>query len=263
MSVNSYLQNLASSLVLSQTENLAIAVSSANLTTKIKNHFGSEIVESFKFGSITRGTILPRKADENSDVDFMIVFNNSGNILKPASYLAKLKSFVEKAYSRSEVFQSHPTIVLELSHIKFELVPALIDYFGSYKIPSSSSGYSEWLTTNPNQFNSNLTASNQKNGEQIKPVIRLFKYWNTRNGRHFNSFGLEKTLSETPYFGNTSLSDYFFSAWENILPANETPRYIQDKMFRAKEQFGNIKKMLLFGYTLQAEQDLQRLLPKI
>ena len=101
MSVNSYLADLSSTLVLSQDEQNKISTSIANLNSKLKSYFQKEISEQFKFGSMIRGTILPRKADEGSDVDYMIVFGSSTEKLKPQTYLNKLKTFVEKSYSSS------------------------------------------------------------------------------------------------------------------------------------------------------------------
>lgn len=121
MSVNSYLSDCASNLVLSTNEKDSINTSINTLETRLNSYFGSDIEEQFKFGSYTRVTILPRKVDENSDVDYMIVFDNSNNY-KPQTFLDRLKRFAETKYSTSEIYQSSPTIVLELNKIKFELV---------------------------------------------------------------------------------------------------------------------------------------------
>ena len=69
--------NLVSNLVLSSDEKASINTSISTLEYRLELFFGSDIVEKFKFGSFTRDTILPRKADSNSDIDYMIVFNNS------------------------------------------------------------------------------------------------------------------------------------------------------------------------------------------
>jgi len=127
MSVNSYLTSLASDLVLSSDEKSNILVSNITLKTRLKSYFGSQITNHFQFGSNTRGTILPRKADCNSDIDYMVVFDTSDGKKKPQTYLNRLKNFAESKYSRSEIHQSHPTMVLSLNHIKFELVPAIYE----------------------------------------------------------------------------------------------------------------------------------------
>ena len=90
MTVNSYLSNLVSNLVLSSDEKSSINTSISTLEYRLELFFGNDIVEKFKFGSSTRDTILPRKADSNSDIDYMIVFNNDNNY-QPQTYLNQLK----------------------------------------------------------------------------------------------------------------------------------------------------------------------------
>jgi hypothetical protein len=156
MSVQSFLDDLASKLVIKEDEKLKINTSISTLSNRISSYFGSLISDQFKFGSYTRGTILPRKADSHSDIDYMIVFNNPYKY-KPQTFLNHLKSFVEAYYQKSEIYQSYPTIALELQHIKFELVPATKDWWGTLRIPSPSNVYEDWITTDPNGFNNQLT----------------------------------------------------------------------------------------------------------
>lgn len=103
MSVNSYLSNCASDLVLSSSEKDSITTSINTLETRLTSYFGSDIEEKFKFGSYTRGTILPRKVDDNSDIDYMIVLDNSNNY-KPQTFLDRLKRFAEAKYSTSAIY---------------------------------------------------------------------------------------------------------------------------------------------------------------
>lgn len=130
MSVLSYLTNLSSQLVLSTDERINISVSLGFLKTRLNNwsHSG-DILEQEVFGSYDRDTILPRKYDEGSDVDYMIVFKNPNNY-QPETFRGWLKKFAEDKYTRSEIYLDYPTTVLELSHIKFELVPAVKPMWG-------------------------------------------------------------------------------------------------------------------------------------
>lgn len=134
MSVLSHLTSTASSAVLSSGENSSIATSVSSLQIKLNAYFVSALSEHFKFGSYTRETILPRKLDAGSDVDYMVVFKHGSS--KPQTYLDRLRRFVEAKYAKSEIRQSHPTIVLELSHIKFELVPA-VSFYGGVQHPGT------------------------------------------------------------------------------------------------------------------------------
>lgn len=203
MSVNSYLSDLASDLVLSQSEKDSITTSIDTIKRRLGYYF-SDVTEKKLFGSYVRGTILPRAADSNSDIDLMVVFSNPYGY-KPQTFLNKLKAFAECYYSKSEIYQSSPTIVLELNHIKFELTPAYVSY-GLYYIPN---GPSEWMYTDPDGFSSTLTQCNVNNSYKIKPVVRLIKHWNIqKNYRNMASFELEKKIAEELMYAYISCSSY-------------------------------------------------------
>ena len=91
MSVNSYLQNLASALVLSESEKSSVTISVNTIKSRLDGYF-SDITEKKVFGSYSRETILPRKADEKSDVDIMVVFSKQ-NGYNPESFLDRLNKF--------------------------------------------------------------------------------------------------------------------------------------------------------------------------
>lgn len=211
MSVNSYLQSLGSTLVLSSDEKSSITTSINTIKDRLTSYFGDDVIDKIVFGSYTRETILPRKVDENSDIDLMVVFKNPNNY-KPQSFLNRLKNFAEYRYSSSEIYQSSPTIVLELKKIKFELVPAY-EFYGTYYIPKNSS---EWMYTNPNDFNDKLIKCNKNNSYKIKPVVRLIKHWNIqKNSRGLSSYELENKIATEmtyAYISCTSYTDYLKSA---------------------------------------------------
>ena len=163
MSVNSHLTQLSSDLVLSSSEKSSISTSISTLKNRLDSYFGSSIKSQQQFGSSTRGTILPRKDDSNSDIDYMIEFDTSDGKNKPQTYINRLKRFAEAKYSRSEIHQSHPTIVLQLNHINFELVPAVKSFY-SLQIPSPASSWQEWIDTDPSRINSQLLDKNKQNG---------------------------------------------------------------------------------------------------
>lgn len=104
MSVNTYLSDLAGELVLSTTEKNNIIRSLDTIKRRVDRYF-SDVTDKKVFGSYVRGTILPRKADDKSDIDVMIVFSNP-NDYKPQSFLNRLKGFAEYYYATSEIYQS-------------------------------------------------------------------------------------------------------------------------------------------------------------
>lgn len=238
MSVNTYLQGLASELVLSSTEKDSISTSLSTIKTRLGSYF-DDITEKKVFGSYVRETILPRKTDSNSDIDLMVVFKNP-NSYKPQSFLNRLKGFAEHYYSRSEIYQSSPTIVLELNHIKFELVPAYVSY-GLYYIPKDSSN---WQYTDPDGFYSDLQECNKNNSYRIKPVIRLMKHWNIeKNYRDMASFLLEKEIAEGmkyAYISCARCTDYLKKPLKPLNTAQTIAEWIlhltiYQKRFRMKK----------------------------
>lgn len=216
MSVNNYLKGLGSSLVLDSTEKANISTSVDTIDSRLSYYFGSSVEEIKIYGSYARGTILPRKADEKSDVDIMILFDNPYGY-KPQSFLNKLKEFAEYYYSHSEIHQSSPTIVLELNHIKFELTPAYKSGYGLLYIPKNSS---EWMITDPDSFYSTLTQCNVNNNYIIKPIVRILKHWNIqKNNRNLESFELEQKIATDlmyAYFSCASYTDYLKYALNKI-----------------------------------------------
>lgn len=263
MSVLSYLEGVSSNLVLSNTEKSSIATSVSTIKSRIDLHFGTDVIEHFQFGSYTRDTILPRKYDDQSDVDYMVIFKNPNNY-KPQTLLGWLKDFAEKKYSTSEIYKSYPTIVLELSHIKFELVPAIKDFWGTISIPSPTSSYSDWMTTDPNGFNNRLTNSNINNSYKIKPLIRLMKYWNVQKAsRGYSSFLLEEWIVNNNYFFCNNLKDYFFKCIEDINYRDNYPQYLKTAVDNAKAVVNNVKLYERSGNIQSAETEIKKIIPDL
>ncbi|UDF03491.1 hypothetical protein [Asticcacaulis sp. AND118] len=257
MSVLSYLQNRASGAVLSNTENNSISTSINTLRNRINSYFTS-VSEHFQFGSSTRGTILPRIMDSRSDIDYMVVFNDPG--YKPQAYLDRLKKFAEYYYSSSEIRQSSPTIILELNHIKFELVPALrVAWSSNYQIPN---GTENWQFTNPNDFNSTLTAKNNNEKYLIKPTIRLVKYWNSQNGYVYSSFLFEKWIVDQSYFYCSNQRDYLFSVFDKLIISYDESQWRRDKVQRAKDIIAKVREYEKDNMPFSAESEVKKLIPE-
>jgi hypothetical protein len=251
---------LASNLVLSENEKSGITTSINALSSRLNGYFGSNISSHFQFGSSTRGTILPRKADSNSDIDYMIVFDTSiDGMRKPQTYLDRLRKFATTRYSTSEIYPSHPTIVLSLNHIKFELVPAIHNY--GYQIPSPASSYIDWIDTNPTGTNQSLQDKNKAANYQIKPLVRLVKYWNATQGYPFTSFALEQYIVGN-YFGScTTLKDYFYAFWSDLSCTYDSPQSCKNKVERAKKYAANAKKYENDNMPVYAELEIKKIVP--
>lgn len=266
MTINSYLTGLAKLAILRDDEKASVQRSITALQTRLTNHFGNRIGQHFVFGSYSRGTILPRSMDPQSDVDYMVVFADTG--LQPQSYLDRLRRFAEVQYVRSEVAQSHPTVVLELNHIRFELVPAVQNWFSGLQIPAKGSGYQSWQDTDPNGFNQMLSGANQANGNLIKPLVRVMKYWNATARYPFESYALEQHVAGQGYgllglLGSRQLADYFFQAVESLDAGWLAPQWKQESVSRLKQLASLARSQERSGSSIQAEATIKRLLPAV
>src|SRR5436190_7375274 len=161
--LNNHLKKISSELFIKYKaeERKKIDKSIENIFAKLEEYFDDQTDELLVFGSYTRDTTLPRRFDSNSDIDILIQFNtNDFDKLKPESYRNQLKKFAADNYPYSIVVKDHPSIVLELNHIKFDLVPSIFDkglFYNSIEIPDKSGG---WMETEPDAFNKKLTAAN-------------------------------------------------------------------------------------------------------
>lgn len=256
MSVISYLDTRASQAVLSGNEEASINTSIATIKARLSSHFGTGLSEQFRFGSSTRGTILPRWMDEHSDIDYMVMFSETG--YTPQTYLDRLKRFAEKYYASSDIKQSSPSLVLQLNHIKFDLVPALKQSYGGYKIPNGSSA---WQDTNPNDFNATLTAKNNAELYKIKPMIRLAKYWNAGGGYIYDSYSLEQYIVGLSYLTASNIRDYLFTAFDGLNLGYEQPQWRKDKLARAKEIIAKVRQLERDEMPVSAEAEIKKLIP--
>lgn len=264
MTVNSHLTALSNFAIVRDRERDSIQRSLATLQDRLNRHFGTNISDQFVFGSYSRNTILPRSMNANSDVDYMIVFTDSS--ARPQTYLNRLRRFVEAYYSRSEIFQSNPTIVLSLNHIKFELVPAINDWFSGLKIPAKTSAYEDWISTDPTGFNQQLTSANQAHANLIKPLIRIMKYWNARNRYPFDSYELEQDIvhHDFGFFGlfmRKQLKDYFYDYAGQVDVGLFAPQWKKDAVARFKRIVAESQRLERDGYPATAEKQIKQLLP--
>ena len=199
-----------------------------NLKTNINSYFENGVSDILIFGSYKRDTILPRKFDESSDIDILVIFNQADKEFTPETYRNQLRRFADYKYSTTKVVKDHPSVVLEMSSIKFDLVPCRI-YKGflnhTYQIPSKSE---TWMDTDPKGFNETLTAANNRYDSLVKPLIRLFKRWNAYNNYPYATFELEGYIADMN-FSNDNYETGFLYAIKQ-LPIIGLPDYQAKKI---------------------------------
>lgn len=193
MPINNYLDAIASNLISRNDEKDAIDNSVEVFKNRIRDFFTKNNFYNLQdikvYGSYERNTNLPQLADVDTDVDIMLVMNNDGSM--PQTYLNRVRSAVEAKYSRSDIKQATPTIILQMQHIKLEITPAILKA-GRYLIKRGDNG---WLCTSCLTDFDNLAKANQNNYNMVKPLIRLLKYWNvSKNNKAFSSYQIEKEI---------------------------------------------------------------------
>jgi hypothetical protein len=254
MSVLSFLTDLSSTITIADWERTSIDTSISTLSTKLGNYFDN-IESKFVFGSYDRKTILRRSRDANSDVDYMVIYIDGAD-WTPQTLMNRLKRFAENNYSRNEIYQSSPTIVLELSRIKFELVPAYYT-LGTYHIPAPASSYSTWINTYPHALQGQLNDKNKDNNYQIRKLVRLLKYWNVLNGKVYSSYELEKYILDKNYWLCTNLKDYFYDAVEGIQTYGLSYSN-QSKVNKLKDIVKETKENERQGWNYLAEDEIKK-----
>ena len=259
MSAIRHLRQCAFKSVLRDSEKEKIKRSARTVIINLRKYFKKDIKKIQIFGSFSRGTLLPRKIDERSDIDILVVFSERDAI--PQTYLNRVRRFVETNYSRSEIYQSHPTIVLSLNHINIEIVPAVNSLFSGLQIPAPASNYEEWIDTSPTEFNAELQDKNKSAGSNIKPLIRLAKYWNAKQGYIYPSYELEQRLVSHWYFGAKNIRDYFYQGVSALDLSWSAAQWKNDKLESAKELIQSAKEAERLGKNDWAELEMKKLLP--
>jgi len=217
VTINNYLKELSYDFYIKNDsqEQDNIQSSLNTLKEKLLDYF-NDIDEVRVFGSYERDTILPRYWDDNSDIDVLIVFSNE--IYLPETYRNQLRKFAETYYYQSIIYKSHPSIVLELNHIKFDLVPATEGRNTEYQIPDDKQS---WRDTDPNDVKNQLLFANKKYNNIVKPIVRLLKRWNAFNNYPYDSYELELRISGLNYKQDNYETGFFYAS-ENIISRGDS-----------------------------------------
>lgn len=204
--MNQYLTSLSQKLILDPTKKSRIELSLNHLIKSLWGHFQDRLSSVEVIGSFDRDTIISE--DPDSDVDTIVVFKQKE--VKPDTYLSQLKDFCKAIYPRSEIYQDYPTIVIDMEHVKFEIVPSYFVTDSVKKIPAPRAKEFSWINTSPKDFKNSVDSKDRNNKNFIKPLIRIFKYWNFLNDKAFSSYEIERLLISKSYTC-TTLKDYFVS----------------------------------------------------
>lgn len=262
ISINTYLRKLSSELFISHNsrERNRINTSVSTIENRLWSFFGDKIDSIKIFGSFTRDTILPRKYDDKSDVDIMIIFDIENHSEKKVhTYRKNLRRFASHWYKTSIAKKDFPSVVIELQNLKFDLVPAIEKshwwHGDRLLIPDSDGG---WMPTEPFSFSQELSQANSTYGSIVKPIVRLLKFWNGKSANYpFPSFELEQLIADMD-FSDDDIQSGFFYAIEN-LPVPDNYKYL--KVESLKTNALRVQEYLEVGDKAKAMKWLKRILP--
>lgn len=258
MSVLSYLESLAGDALHLPGERRQVREATEKLASRIRMHFGDQVVEHFKFGSTVRGTNLPKAYADEMDVDYLVVFRDRS--LTPKSLVRKVVDFAQAAYPNNEVFQSSPAAVVVLKAVRFEIVPAretLTGIFDSHEIPNGSA--TAWVGTSPRGFEDTLMRRNGECHGKLKAAIRLVKMWNVENGYVYGSYLLEKFAVDRLYPGDSNLRDYFCRLMLSLPEDSLDAKWRLDRVRAGKARLRKALDQEAGGKAARADKTLDQL----
>ena len=266
--VNGYLSKMCTDLYVNGDEIQHIRTSINTISERIDLYFGNpnrcihEVIKKKIFGSYDRDTIISRKYDDSSDVDYLIVFEDSKNYT-PQTCLNWLRGFAELWYPSSIVKQSSPTIVIELQNIKFELVPSYMDSMGKIYIPKDDK---TWQTTNVDNLSNDMITVNKKYNYVFKNAIRIIKYWNIKkNLKKYKSYQLEEYLTNKFMYSSAhcetllAMLDWMFFYLSQYTYIDE---YVTDRINKAMSLIEEAKRFDQYGYHERAIETIKKILPE-
>ncbi|MDH7462593.1 nucleotidyltransferase domain-containing protein [Chitinophagaceae bacterium 26-R-25] len=252
---NSYLIDLDKALQLKEEKREKIERSIAFIQEKVWGIFQDKISSVKIFGSYSRDTFIEK--DSDADIDVLVVFKKQD--YQSQTYLSKIMSFASDYYPRSVVYADHPTIAIELEHLKFEIVPGIFVTSEQVKIPAPKNIESKWILTNPTRFKIQLEKSDRNNRYLIKPTVRILKFLNCINDKLFDSFDIERQIANTT-FSSSLIKDYFYqsiSSLEGIAKSEKQKKLISELKTRRKR----LKTLETGGLSDYIETELKSFLP--
>lgn len=203
MTVAQALESFISGLELSDKESAAASNQQTYLRTQLQQRLRVEDV--FLSGSYARNTAIRPL----NDIDVFLVLNRAAHMNlrsgRPGDTLGLIQRtlaeiYVNKAPARLQARSVN--IEFTGTGIAYDVVPAFLDASnaGVYEIPDVTGGC--WVRTNPKIHREKSTASNERAGKKLKPLVKAAKHWNARSGKPMRSFHLEvlagRVLNQDP-----------------------------------------------------------------
>jgi hypothetical protein len=145
----------------------------------------------FAVGSYDRKTIC----DRERDIDLMAPFEPYGEQKYWDRYKQDSRDFLywvrkrlNDRYHSTRVSSRQLCVKLDFTQIETDVTPCLPRKGGGFLMPDGKGG---WMATNPPYHTQFMDDANRDHDWDLKPLVRLLKWWNIANGHHLRSFHLE------------------------------------------------------------------------
>lgn len=145
----------------------------------------------FAVGSYDRKTIC----DRERDIDLTAPFEPYGEQgywdrykHDSQSFLYWVRGRLNDHYHATRISSRQVCVKLDFTRIETDVTPCFPRRGGGYLMPDGRGG---WMATNPPYHTELMDRANRDHDWDLKPLIRLIKWWNIANGHHLRSFHVE------------------------------------------------------------------------
>lgn len=195
------------------------------------------VPESLLIGSYDRQTLIRYLSE--GDVDVMVILHYGINAVWDSptgteAALNRFKAVLDAAFPSVEKRRDRNCITMQYSEFRLDVVPAFSYANGSYyKIPDAVRHL--WVSTNPIEFQAQLTRLNTTMSSMFIPMVKMVKGWNRNAGWPIRSFHLECMMLRW-FTSNPSVSSYpstlvrFFQALPILLGQESTDPVMGDRV---------------------------------
>ena len=185
------------------------ASTASTRATAIKDFFDANFTmaeRAFTIGSYRRGTIIrpERDIDLLAPLSYATYKDRFDNDSRAFLYFVREK--LNQRYPQTKVSSRELAVLLDFTIIRADVVPAFRRNGGGFLIPNGKKG---WTPTNPPYHTQLINTRDGELESQLKPLIKLLKFWNAQNGGHLRSFHVElmvwrmwQNASSLPVYSN-------------------------------------------------------------
>lgn len=196
------IRDFLQALELTDMQEATVANRQALVRERAEKNALMDVENTLLMGSYKRDTQI--RSLENGDlidVDCLFILKSSDqNLLRywrandgGRQALSDLRSAID-GYQGIKAVIDYPAVKLTWADMTMEIVPAFNRTGGGYLIPAQNAWTNLWQETDPITDGKKISEVNQATGGEFKPMVKMLKCWNRKEGRILSSFGIETVL---------------------------------------------------------------------